>query len=128
MMQITPKFVKLIDKLEIQEAPEVFNGIAGFNHNRKLCLEHGFKELKNAVKIGNTAVYEEAETTIVQSWVDIDLEKYGERASELIRERYSIDNELSIQRQREEKPKRFADYFEFCEVCKKVAKLEQIEN
>jgi len=128
MMQITPKFVKLIDKLEIQEAPEVFNGIAGFNHNRYLCLEHGFKELKQAVKTGNTAVYEEEETTIIQSWTTIDLEKYGERASELIRERYSIDSELAIQRQREESTESFLQYFEFCEKCKKQAKLEQIEN
>ena len=37
---------------------------------------------------------------------------------ELIRERYSIDDELAIQRQRLEKPDEFQEYFNFVENCK----------
>ena len=37
---------------------------------------------------------------------------------ELIRERYSIDDELSIQRQRENKPDEFIEYYAFVENCK----------
>ena len=127
MIQLTPKFVKLIDKIEIEEAPEVFNGIAGFNYNRELCLEYGYKELKQTAQTGNTAVYEETETEVVQSWITIDLDKYGKRVSKLIHERYSIDDELAIQRQREKNPESFSEYFVFCEECKKQAKLEQIK-
>lgn len=36
----------------------------------------------------------------------------------LIRERYSMDDELSIQRQKETKPGEFQEYFDFVEACK----------
>lgn len=41
-----------------------------------------------------------------------------------IRKRYSIDDELSIQRQREEKPEEFAKYNAFVERCKAEVKNE----
>lgn len=41
---------------------------------------------------------------------------------DLIRKRYSIDDELSIQRQKETKPEKFQEYFDFVEECKKIAK------
>ena len=49
---------------------------------------------------------------------------YGARASELIRERYSLDSELAILRQRDEKPDEYQIYFSFCEECKAKAKAE----
>lgn len=36
----------------------------------------------------------------------------------LIRKRYSIDDELAIQRQKEEKPIEFQAYFDYVELCK----------
>lgn len=49
---------------------------------------------------------------------------YGARVSELIRERYSLDAELAILRQRDEKPDEYQTYFAFCEECKAKAKAE----
>ena len=49
---------------------------------------------------------------------------YGARVSELIRERYSLDAELAILRQRDEKPDEYQAYFAFCEECKARAKAE----
>lgn len=49
---------------------------------------------------------------------------YGARVSELIRERYSLDSELAILRQRDEKPDEYQAYFAFCEECKARAKGE----
>ena len=49
---------------------------------------------------------------------------YGARVSELIRERYSLDAELAILRQRDEKPDEYQAYFAFCEECKAKAKAE----
>ena len=49
---------------------------------------------------------------------------YGARVSELIRERYSLDAELAILRQRDEKPDEYQTYFAFCEECKARAKKE----
>lgn len=44
-----------------------------------------------------------------------------------IRERYPLDTELAILRQRDEKPTEYAAYFAYCEECKKQAK-EFIES
>jgi hypothetical protein len=40
----------------------------------------------------------------------------------LIRVRYSIDDEMAIQRQKEEKPERFQAYFDYVEQCKNSIK------
>ena len=49
---------------------------------------------------------------------------YGASVSELIRERYSLDSELAILRQRDEKPDEYQAYFAFCEECKAKARKE----
>lgn len=49
---------------------------------------------------------------------------YGARVSELIRERYSLDAELAILRQRDEKPDEYQAYFAFCEECKARSRKE----
>ena len=43
---------------------------------------------------------------------------YDQLVSDLIRERYTIDQELAINRQRDTKPEEFQEYFDFCEQCK----------
>lgn len=43
---------------------------------------------------------------------------YDERVEARIRERYTLGQELSIQRQRDTKPEEFAEYFAFCEKIK----------
>lgn len=47
---------------------------------------------------------------------------YEERVVSLIREKYSVDDELAIQRQRDTKPDEFNEYFAYCEECKEKAK------
>ena len=66
-----------------------------------------------------TADFEEVDD--VPKYTDAE---YSERVNALIRERYSDSEELSILRQRDEKPSQFAEYFAFCEECKKRAKAE----
>lgn len=51
-------------------------------------------------------------------------QKYEARVEELIRKRYTIGQELSVQRQREEKTLEFNEYKSYCEKCKKIAKEE----
>ena len=41
-----------------------------------------------------------------------------------IREKYSVSDELAIQRQRDTKPEEFEEYFRYCEDCKIRAKQE----
>lgn len=47
---------------------------------------------------------------------------YEQKVVDLIREKYTIDEELSIQRQKESKPNEFEIYFNYCEECKLKAK------
>ena len=49
---------------------------------------------------------------------------YPNLVSRLIRERYSIDDEMAILRQRDEKPDEYQAYFTFCEECKAKARVE----
>ena len=49
---------------------------------------------------------------------------YEERVEQLIRERYTSNQELAIQRQRETKPGEFEEYFAYCEECKSIAKID----
>ena len=43
---------------------------------------------------------------------------YDQLVSDLIRAKYTIDQELAINRQRDTKPEEFQAYFDFCEQCK----------
>ena len=43
---------------------------------------------------------------------------YGQEVSRLIRERYSLDEELSLGRQRDKKPEEWAEFNAYCEECK----------
>lgn len=47
---------------------------------------------------------------------------YPELVSEKIRKRYTINAEIAILRQRDEKPEEFAEYNAYAEACKKEAR------
>lgn len=47
---------------------------------------------------------------------------YPDLVSEKIRRRYSLNSELSILRQRDEKPEEFAEYNAYAEACKREAR------
>lgn len=51
---------------------------------------------------------------------------YGERVDSLIRERYSLSEELAILRQKDEKPEEYEAYYNYAEECKAKAREETI--
>lgn len=51
---------------------------------------------------------------------------YEERVISLIREKYSVDDELAIIRQKDTKPEEFNTYFSFVEDCK--ANIKELNN
>ena len=57
-------------------------------------------------------------------WLTVD---YDEAVVAEIRKRYSLSQELAIQRQRYEKPDEFAQYFAYCEECKAFVKSKKAE-
>lgn len=52
----------------------------------------------------------------------IDTRTYEEKVESKIREKYSLNDELAILRQRDKKEKEFNEYFDFVEECKKQVK------
>ena len=71
--------------------------------------------------MGKNGMVDFEEVDEVPKYTDAE---YSERVNALIRERYSDSEELSILRQRDEKPTEFAEYYTYCEDCKKRAKAE----
>lgn len=51
---------------------------------------------------------------------------YEERVKNLIRERYSVSDEIALLRQQKTKPEEFEEYFAFAEACKAKAREETI--
>ena len=60
--------------------------------------------------------------------VDIDETAYKAAVERLIRERYSVADELGILRQRDSKPQEFAEYNAYAEQCKAQAKAQLAEQ
>lgn len=50
--------------------------------------------------------------------------EYGARVNRLLRQKYSLSEELAILRRREDDPAAFAAYNAFAEACKQKAKAE----
>lgn len=49
---------------------------------------------------------------------------YAQEVERRIRKRYSLGAELSLSRQKDEKPDEWAAYYAYCEECKAEAKAE----
>ncbi len=49
---------------------------------------------------------------------------YGDLVNNLIRERYTVSEELALLRQKDEKPDEYAAYYNFVEGCKEAVKAE----
>lgn len=81
-----------------------------------------YKQGDNYIEYSNDgSVYEEPRK------IEIELskeEQYQNLVVNLIRQRYSINDELAILRQRDEKPSEYSEYFSYCEECKSKAKNE----
>lgn len=48
---------------------------------------------------------------------------YDNLVSKMIAEKYTIDRELALHRQREIKTEEFQEYFDYCEECKQEARI-----
>lgn len=103
------QYKKTVDGItEFFREPLIAGGKQIFNPSEEMILAAGWEEYT-------------PEETASEEYVPT----YEERVVELIRERYSIDDELAILRQRDTKKAEFEEYFEFCEQCKLIAKNGQ---
>ena len=128
---LRPTYAKLIDKLTIEEAPTLHNGVVGFNHNSELCIVAGYKEVFFVADAPETwKIYTETDTVIQESNFTYDKDTYNVRVVELIRNKYSVDDEQAILRKKLSgiDEAAFVTFNAYCESCKKRAKLEQIST
>lgn len=101
-----------------------------------LYVKNGIVLPKNKIKIilsGTTVFNPSQERLLANGWqeyvapeptpIPID-EQYRQRVVNLVREKYSVDDELSIQRQRDSKIDEFNAYNSFVEECKQQAREE----
>ena len=93
--------------------------------NNKIKLQQEIIVVVNGKQIINPTV----DMILADGWqefvvpeVEPYVPTYEECVEQLIRKKYSINQELAIQRQRDTKPSEFEEYFAFCEECKTMAK------
>ena len=90
----------------------------------------------NYTKVEIDDIYSDCQTSDFNDDLTFSIEKYNARKQAiandeyenkivaLIRQKYNVNQELAILRQREVKPQEFAEYNEYVEQCKKQVKNE----
>lgn len=98
--------------------------------NDNIYLENGFKKIVLDDK------YKDCKKVDFNDDFTFDIDRYNERKQQianeeyenkivsLIRQKYNINQELAILRQRDTKPEEFAEYNEYVEECKAKVKSE----
>lgn len=80
------------------------------------------------MRICENGLYRDATSEEKAEFLRDEPVSYEARVVELIRLRYSVDDELAILRQREQKPEEYQAYFDYAEACKAQAKTETEEQ
>ena len=83
-------------------------------------------ELIDGQAAGMLITEDEQGSPVLTEYVNsVPVPTYEQRVQQSIRERYSVDDELAILRQRDTKPDGFAAYYEYAEQCKAQAKKQR---
>ena len=78
--------------------------------------------MAKALKLNINGEYELLEPEAASERV-YTLEDYDRLVAEMIRQKYTVDGEFAIQRQRDIKVQEFEEYNSYCEECKNQAKI-----
>ena len=82
-------------------------------------------ELIDGQAAGMLITEDEQGSPVLTEYVNsVPVPTYEQRVQQSIRERYSVDDELAILRQRDTRPDEFAAYYEYAEQCKAQAKKQ----
>lgn len=82
-------------------------------------------ELIDGQAAGMLITEDEQGSPVLTEYVNsVPMPTYEQRVQQSIRERYSVDDELAILRERDTKPDEFAAYYEYAEQCKAQAKTQ----
>lgn len=95
--------------------------------NKITCNSVEQEEVNGVLQDVEYVVYNPSEEQILsEGWEEYDdrEERYKQRVIDLIREKYSVDDEFAIHRQRDSKVEEFDSYNAFVEDCKSMARKE----
>ena len=95
--------------------------------NRIVCRITEQEEIDGVLQAVEYKVYNPSEEMILaDGWQPYDnrAEEYEERVIALVRQRYTVNQELAILRQRDTKPEEFDEYNAYVEQCKATARKE----
>lgn len=104
--------VKIIDKFAYQSFP---------------CTEDMVDiDDKDIEQIGVTKCFDVENKKVVDYVCEDEQtsQRYGLKVNTLIREKYTLSQELAIMRQHTDKPDEYTEYYAYCEQCKITAKAE----
>lgn len=89
--------------------------------NNRICVNGTYRDMSPEEIAAIETANQEAER---QYWLNTP---YDEAVNAEIRKRYSLSNELSIHRQRDEKQEEYDEYFAYCEECKTYVKQKKAQ-
>ena len=110
-------------KAQSDTRPEAIQYIGDGCYYVNMNIHEVEQEMSN--RMGGEGENEEPETHVSYEYdyvKSMGYPTYGGTVTALIREQYTESDELAIQRQRDTKPEAFAEYNDFCEACKAMAK------
>jgi hypothetical protein len=121
------------DKIFVAFHPEVPEQEEQSHYEVIRVYDNGGKDVKKVIDVPHQKyqeAYEEYEDIYVyipytQSQIEKNKKaKYEFTVEKYIRERYPLNAELAILRQRDTKPDEFAEYYDYVEQCKSRAKID----
>jgi hypothetical protein len=126
-------FYKLINETTIKKAPKPLkiDGKDVFGNSEKLHNDNGYYKLEQIPypQDGNSyePIYRLDGNLIVQNWkiAETPLLPYKDRVIARIRERYTIDDEIAILRQKDTKFEEWVEYNSFVENVKIEEKVKE---
>lgn len=92
--------------------------VVGVEYTLGTCYRLYGKKLEEPF-IETAEDFEDLEPEVIRAE---QMEQYPILVEQFIRTLYSVSDELAIQRQRDEKPEAFKEYYDYCEKCKYTAK------
>ena len=93
-----------------------------YDENSNIVTEETVEQYTVSIPIIESRNVEMTEEEIAEMQSQMPLIDYSEEVNNEIRKRYSVSQEFAILRQKDEKPEEYAEYYAYCEECKKNVK------
>jgi len=115
----------MFKRIEYEALPPIFDKLPN-NSGFRIYLDVEEKQVERPVMTAgledNASNETETVTVYYCHYIDVPKLRYKDIIERIIRNEYSISDELAILRQKDAKPDEFNEYYEFTEKAKSIAK------